>query len=157
VKHLNGTAKNLLMSLLQDHKVTVQSNKHSIMDNWLNLTNFRNSILDQTDQINLLMEQKMFQRFHLMRLTVSHLLSSLENTILLQTQLMLLLSMPWSKMEFGTKNMILWITSVSWLEKKPLSPVTFLNKSQLLLHLRKRSKNYQWTTHLLRNLPLTYI
>jgi len=159
VKHLHITTKTLLILLLQENKVTVQSNKHFIMDNWLNLTGFRSLILDQTDQTNLHMVPKLFHLFHLRILLESQCISSLVNTILLLTQQTLLLVTLNSQLllNLSIKNMIWLITSVSWLEKLPLSMPIFLNKSQQF-HLPKRLKNnYQWTTHSLRMLTLTYI
>ena len=158
VKHLLITAKTLLILLLQENKVTVQSNKHFIMDNLSNLTSFRSSILDQTDQINLLMVKNLFHLFHSKTFLVSQCISSLVNTILLLTQKMPLLVTLDSQLllNLSIKNMIWLITSVSWLEKLLNSMVTFLNNSQQ--YLPKRSKNnYQRTTHSLKMLSLTYI
>ena len=159
VNHQNITTKPLLILLLQDTQVTVQSNKQFIMDNWFNLTSFRSSILDQTDQTDLHMVKHQFHSFHLRILLVYQCISSLESTILLLTQPTLLLVTLNSQLllNLSIKNMIWLITSVSWLEKLPLSMPIFLNKSQQF-HLPKRLKNnYQWTTHSLRMLTLTYI
>jgi len=159
VKHQHITTKTLLIPLLQENKVTVQSNKHFIMDNWSNLTSFRSSILDQTDQINLLMVKNLFHLFHSKTFLVSQCISSLVNTILLLTQQMpLLVTLDFQLLlNLSIKNMIWLITSVSWLEKLPLSMLTFFNNSQQLHPPKRLKNNYQWTTHSLRMLNLTCI
>merc|ERR1712166_4448 len=120
-------------------------------------TSSRNLILDHQDQTNQHMDNHPHQSFLLMRLKQSQLLCSLVNTILLEIQLMLLLSSLLSKMESSSRNMITWIISVSWLVKKPLTLMIFLLKSKKLHKLHQLKRNYQWTTHSPRTPPSIYI